>query len=66
MTVVLHKCCAIIAGLIGLLVWANSTSAQAAAPRKATQTKLYQACAMRNLLLWLSRSRRGLARRPPP
>ena len=32
----------------------------------AAQCQLYQACAMRNLLLWLSRIRRGLARRPPP
>ena len=30
----------------------------------AAQTQLYQACAMRNLLMWLSRVRRGLA--PPP
>ena len=30
------------------------------------QGQLYQACALRNLLLWLSRIRRGLARRPPP
>jgi hypothetical protein len=32
----------------------------------AAQCQLYQACALRNLLLWLSRVRRGLARRPPP
>jgi hypothetical protein len=30
----------------------------------AAQCQLYQACAMRNLLLWLSRVRRGLAARP--
>lgn len=30
----------------------------------AAQSQLYQACAMRNLLMWLSRVRRGLA--PPP
>jgi hypothetical protein len=30
----------------------------------AAQCQLYQACAMRNLLLWLSRVRRGLAPRP--
>lgn len=31
----------------------------------AAQTQLYQACAVRNLLSWLSRVRRGLAPRPP-
>jgi hypothetical protein len=31
----------------------------------AAQCQLYQACAMRNLLMWLSRVRRGLAPRPP-
>ena len=31
----------------------------------AAQCQLYQACAMRNLLLWLSRIKRGLAPRPP-
>lgn len=31
----------------------------------AAQCHLFQACAMRNLLLWLSRVRRGLAPRPP-
>jgi hypothetical protein len=31
----------------------------------AAQFQLYQACAMRNLLMWLSRVRRGLAPRPP-
>ena len=30
----------------------------------AAQCQLYQACAMRNLLMWLSRLRRGLAPRP--
>ncbi len=30
----------------------------------AAQCQLYQACAMRNLLLWLSRVRRGLSPRP--
>ena len=30
----------------------------------AAQCQLYQACAVRNLLLWLSRVRRGLAVRP--
>jgi hypothetical protein len=30
----------------------------------AAQFQLYQACAMRNLLMWLSRVRRGLAPRP--
>ncbi len=30
----------------------------------AAQCQLFQACALRNLLLWLSRIRRGLARRP--
>lgn len=30
----------------------------------AAQCQLYQACAMRNLLMWLSRVRRGLAPRP--
>ncbi|MBX0327370.1 transposase [Oscillochloris sp. ZM17-4] len=30
----------------------------------AAQCQLYQACAVRNLLLWLSRVRRGLAARP--
>lgn len=30
----------------------------------AAHCQLYQACAVRNLLLWLSRVRRGLARRP--
>jgi hypothetical protein len=32
----------------------------------AAQGQLYQACAMRNLLLWLSRVRRGQAPRPAP
>ena len=32
----------------------------------AAQCQLYQACALRNLLLWLSRVRRGLAPRPWP
>jgi hypothetical protein len=32
----------------------------------AAQAQLYQACAMRNLLLWLSRVRRGQAARPAP
>jgi hypothetical protein len=32
----------------------------------AAQFQLFQACAMRNLLLWLSRVRRGRAPRPPP
>jgi hypothetical protein len=32
----------------------------------AAQCQLYQACAVRNLLLWFSRLRRGLAQRPPP
>jgi Transposase DDE domain/Transposase domain (DUF772) len=32
----------------------------------AAQCQLYQASAVRNLLCWLSRIRRGLARRPPP
>ena len=32
----------------------------------AAQCQLYQACAIRNLLLWLSRVRRGLACRPAP
>ena len=32
----------------------------------AAQAQLYQACAMRNLLLWLSRVRRGQAPRPVP
>jgi hypothetical protein len=31
----------------------------------AAQCQLYQACAMRNLLMWLSRLRRGLAAPPP-
>jgi hypothetical protein len=31
----------------------------------AAQCQLYQACALRNLLLWLSRVRRGQATRPP-
>jgi len=31
----------------------------------AAQCQLYQACAMRNLVMWLSRMRRGLAPRPP-
>ena len=31
----------------------------------AAQSQLSQACAMRNLLMWLSRIRRGLAPRPP-
>jgi hypothetical protein len=31
----------------------------------AAQCQLFQACALRNLLLWLSRVRRGLAPRPP-
>ncbi len=31
----------------------------------AAQCQLYQACALRNLLLWLSRVRRGQAARPP-
>lgn len=31
----------------------------------AAQCQLYQACALRNLLLWLSRVRRGLAPHPP-
>ena len=31
---------------------------------QAAQCQLYQACAMRNLLLWLGRVRRGLAKRP--
>jgi hypothetical protein len=31
----------------------------------AAQCQLFQACAVRNLLLWLSRLDRGLARRPP-
>jgi len=30
----------------------------------AAQCQLFQACAVRNLLLWLSRVRSGLARRP--
>jgi hypothetical protein len=30
----------------------------------AAQCQLFQACAVRNLLLWLSRLARGLARRP--
>jgi hypothetical protein len=34
------------------------------AGQAAAQCQLYQACAMRNLLLWLSRVRRGLAPRP--
>jgi hypothetical protein len=33
--------------------------------QEAAQFQLYQACAMRNLLMWLSRLRRGLAPRPP-
>lgn len=32
--------------------------------QEAAQCQLYQACALRNLLLWLSRVRRGLAPRP--
>jgi hypothetical protein len=32
----------------------------------AAQCQLDQACAIRNLLMWLSRVRRGLAQRPPP
>jgi hypothetical protein len=32
----------------------------------AAQCQLFQACALRNLLLWLSRVRRGLASRPAP
>lgn len=32
--------------------------------RAAAQCQLFQACALRNLLLWLSRVRRGLATRP--
>jgi len=32
----------------------------------AAQCQLYQACALRNLLLWLSRVRRGLASTPAP
>jgi hypothetical protein len=32
--------------------------------RAAAQCQLYQACAVRNLLMWLSRIRRGLAARP--
>ena len=34
--------------------------------QEAAQCQLYQACALRNLLLWLSRLRRGLAPRPSP